>query len=149
MVMFGETFTLRMQKYNTAEGTVTPVVNGGLPGYPDGLGCAWAGVTSKHSNLCYASMPSSIVPLLKIAKAIPHPFDIAFRSLLLALPKSLAPPTKSYGGVAMFDPEGRDVTFIQDPMGTDVSFLTGVTVHDNKLYLGTLKNNFIAVYSLD
>lgn len=150
-VIFGETFTLRIQKYDIAIGTVHAVVDGGLPGYPDGLDCAWNGVTSMDSTLCYAVMPSSIIPIMKLAKAIPHPFDMVFRSLLLGLPKSIAPPVKPYGGIAVFDPldSSGSVEFIQDPKGKDIGMLTGVTVHDNKLYLGSLKNDFIAVYDLD
>jgi hypothetical protein len=147
-VLFGETFTLRVQKYDLKEASLmTVVVDGGLTGYPDGLDCAWKGVTAK-SSLCYAAMPSAIVPLLKLAKAIPHPFDMFFRSFLMSLPKSFSPPLKPYGGLVEFDPEGGELRFIQDPNGDNVGMLTGVTVHDNKLYLGSLRNDYIGVYHL-
>jgi hypothetical protein len=149
-VMFGETFTLRLQKYDISTGVVQAVVDGGLTGYPDGLDCARKGVTSVDSSLCYAAMPSSIVPIMKLAKLIPHPFDMIFRSFVMSLPKVMAPPIKLYGGIVVFDPHGnRSVDFIQDPKGTDIGMLTGVTVHDNKLFLGSLKNDFITVYNLD
>lgn len=149
-LIFGETYTLRLQKYGISSGDVQALVDGGLTGYPDGLDCAWKGVTSVDSSLCYAAMPSSIVPIMKLAMAIPHPLDMIFRSLLLSLPKSMAPPVKPYGGIAVFDPEGTgSVDFIQDPKGTDIAMLTGVTVHDNKLFLGSLKNDYITVYNLD
>jgi hypothetical protein len=38
--------------------------------------------------------------------------------------------------------------YILDPDGTDVSDLAGVTYHQGKLYMGSLKNDFIAVYNL-
>ena len=150
-IVFSETFTLRMQKYDLTTKTVRPIVNGGLTGYPDGLDCAWKGITAMESSLCYAAMPSSILPIMKLVHALPHPIDMLVRSILLGLPKRLAPPIKPYGGVAVFDPEieqASPVTFIQDPDGNDVGMITGITVHDNKLYLGSLKNNYIGVYHL-
>ena len=47
------------------------------------------------------------------------------------------------------DPENPEATpvLLQDPTGTDIAALTGVTVHDNKLYLGSLHNDFIGVYT--
>ncbi len=150
-IIFGETFAIRMQKFHLASGIVEAVVHDGLTGYPDGLDCAWPGVTSVDSSLCYAAMPSSILPIMKIVKIIPHPMDMIFRSLLLSLPRSMAPPIKPYGGIAVFDPDIKNgpVDFIQDPEGKDIGMLTGVTVHDNKLYLGSLKNDYITVYNLD
>lgn len=150
-IVFGETFALRIQKYNLATGTVESVVNGGLTGYPDGLDCAWRGVTSLQSSMCYAAIPSSILPIMKVVRMLPHPIDMFVRSLLLSLPKSMAPPIQLYGGVAVFDPESENgsIHYIQDPKGKDVGMLTGVTVHDNKLYLGSLKNDYIAVYHLE
>lgn len=38
--------------------------------------------------------------------------------------------------------------FILDPQGKDISELTGVTYHEGKLYFGTLKHDFIGVYTL-
>jgi hypothetical protein len=52
-VLFGETFTLRVQKYDLKEASlIAVVVDRGLTGYPDGLDCVWKGVTAK-SSLCY------------------------------------------------------------------------------------------------
>ena len=47
------------------------------------------------------------------------------------------------------DPHTKEyVDLIQDPTGKDIGALTGVTVHDNKLYLGSLENDFVGVYDL-
>ena len=81
---------------------------------------------------------------------IPHPIDGIFRMLLMVIPKSLMPKVGPYGGVAVIDPErGIVVDILQDPKGTDIKSIMGVTVHKNKLYLGSLYNKFIGVYDLN
>ena len=56
------------------------------------------------------------------------------------------------GGIVVFDPDKKEpssfVKIIQDPQGKDIAHLTGVTIHQNKLYLGSLENDFIGVYDL-
>jgi len=57
---------------------------------------------------------------------------------------------KLYGGVLEINMESNTmqnrVRCVQDPDGTDIGMLTGVTVHDDKLYLGSLRNDYIGVY---
>lgn len=126
------------------------MVDGGLPGYPDGADCAWKGVTSKTQEYCYAVMPSAITPLFKLVYKLPNSVGRFLRTLVLALPKSMAPPIKPFGSVVEVDPvNGGVVRYIQDPFGLDIRRLAGVTVYDNKLYLGSLTNDYIAVYELD
>lgn len=126
------------------------MVDGGLTGYPDGVDCAWKGVTSKTHEYCYTVMPSAITPLFKLVYKVPNPVDRFLRTLVLALPKSMAPPIKPYGSVVEVNPvNGGVVRYIQDPLGEDISRLAGVTVHDNKLYLGSLTNDYIAIYDLE
>ena len=147
-VLFGETYTFRLQRYNLKTGQVETVVDGPLTGFPDGLDCAWKGISSVESEKCYAVLISSITPLLVLIRKIPHPFDRIVRSLVLALPKSLAPPTEKYGGIVEYDPSSGTVELLQDPDGSDIGMLTGVTVHDNKLFLGSLTNDYIGLYNL-
>lgn len=148
-VYFTETFTLRLLKYSLSAGKVEPIVDGGLTGYPDGGDCAWRGETAKTSSYCYAVMPSAFLPIMKLLQKIPPPIDSVFRSLIMALPKTLAPPVAPYGGIVEVDPvNGGIVRLLQDPTGKDVGMFTGVTVHDNKLYLGSLKNEYIGVFDL-
>jgi hypothetical protein len=40
------------------------------------------------------------------------------------------------------------VGLIQDPDGSAIADVTGVTVHNNKLHHGSLHNNFVGVYDL-
>jgi sugar lactone lactonase YvrE len=118
----------------------------------DGVDCSWKGVKS-NSSYCYSIIISYIVPAQKLLWKLPHPLDAIAKTILLMLPKSLIPKTKPYGGILAVDPEktGSDsvVKLFQDPRGKDIAHLTGVTVHNNKLYLGSLVNNFVGVYGLD
>jgi hypothetical protein len=44
---------------------------------------------------------------------------------------------------------GGIIRILQDPSGKDDGMFTGVTVHDNKLYLGSLKNDYVGGYDLN
>ena len=117
----------------------------------DGVDCAWPGVTvdSDAKPYCYAANPSEVVPAHKILMKLPPPIDRLAKSLLMLVPKELAPHVIPYGGVTIVDGEtGTFVGRIEDPTGQDISGITGVTVHNNQLYLGGLHNNYIGVYSL-
>lgn len=81
---------------------------------------------------------------------LPHPFDVSLRNMLLLLPKWIAPDVKPYGGIAIIDPERMEyVDVIQDASGQNIRSITGVTLHDDKLYLGSLVNKYIGVYDLN
>ena len=117
----------------------------------DGVDCAWPGVTvdSDAKPYCYAANPSEVVPAHKILMKLPSPIDRLVKALLMLVPKELAPHVVPYGGVTIVDGEtGTFVGRIEDPYGKDITKITGVTVHSNKLYLGSLENNYIGVYSL-
>jgi hypothetical protein len=110
----------------------------------DGVDCAW-----DKKGYCYAVNPSSVVLANKILNSLPHPIDTCIRTLLLILPKTLLPKPAPYAGVTVIDPvSNKYIELLQDPDGSDVSFPTGVTVHSNKLYLGSLNNDVIGVYDL-
>ena len=65
------------------------------------------------------------------------------------LPNAMTPEPEPYASIEIIDPETKTyVGIVQDPSGKDISLLTGVTYHDDKLYLGSLRNNFIGVYDL-
>jgi hypothetical protein len=114
----------------------------------DGVDCAVPGVTAKTS-FCYAVNPSPCVSVHKLIWKIPHPLDVIIKSLILLIPPSLAPKTVPYGGVMVVDPTSSTfVELLQDPNGKDIRALTGITVHENKLYLGSLHNTYIGVYDL-
>ena len=77
--------------------------------------------------------------------------------LLLNTPRTIIPKTEPYGGILVLDPEGSSsdasggspvLKLIQDPNGKDIGHFTGIAVHENKLYLGSLKNDFVGVYDM-
>jgi sugar lactone lactonase YvrE len=144
--VFAETFGPALKKLylkGPNAGTVETVIGSEhLVGYPDGVDCSWT------TGLCYAVMPSAVVPIHKFVNAVHPVLSVFLRTLLMALPKALAPPVKRYGGVIEVNPTTNQYRYIQDPTGHDISFLTGVTEHDGKLYLGSLENDFIGIYSL-
>lgn len=122
----------------------TEVIVRNLIGYPDGIECSWS------SGKCYAAIPSPIVPVHKVFNALPKGFSVLLRALLMSLPRFLSPPAISYGGFLEFDPVlgGVSREYVQDPTGKDIRLVTGVTEYDGKLYLGSLENDYIGVYSL-
>ena len=164
-VIVAETFGTNLLRYDLRDGTVTTLVSGEqLPGYVDGIDCAWNMNNNNDSNInsnsmCYAVMPSAIVPLHKLWNALPGPLAHLLRTVAMILPRILVPPVKAFGGVIEFDPTGATTTTTTtatvtrtflDPTGRDISMLTGVTVGpDGNLYLGSLHNKFVGMYELD
>lgn len=151
-VMISESFAGRALKYhiqgdNKGE-SLMEVMADKFPGYPDGADCSWS------TGLCYAPLPSSQVMIMTWIWKLPHPIDMILRSLLMMLPRHIAPKIVPYGGVMEIfpgnytHPAGKIVRVLQDPKGRDISMLTGVTLHDNKIYMGSHKNPFIGVYDL-
>lgn len=141
-LIVAETFGPRILKYELTTGTTNVLIDTpDLPGYPDGVDCA--------GNKCYAAIPSSIVPLHRLVNALPGPMSVLLRGLVMALPRRFAPNTKPYGGIIEFDIHTGASRLYQDPLGEDVSFLTGVAVHEGKLFLGSLKKAFVGVMELN
>jgi sugar lactone lactonase YvrE len=141
-LIVAETMGPALQRLDLTNRQLYPIV--GLPGYPDGSDCSW------NSGLCYAVLPSAVVPIHRLLNSLPYPIASVFRTLLMTLPRSLAPPVEHYGGIAQFNPmTGTIQRIIQDPTASDIGMLTGVTVKDEKLYLGSLENSFIGVYNLN
>jgi Strictosidine synthase len=160
-LIFAETFAPRIWKYylkGEKQGTLEVMVeNKDMIGYPDGVDCSWDNTDNKNdvsssggsSNKCYAALPSTIVSAHKLLSKVPDSIDVLLRTIMLLLPKRLAPKTVQFGAVLELDPESKQFRYIQDPTGHDVTLITGVTRHQNKLYLGSLNNNYIAVYDLN
>ncbi|KAG7361056.1 hypothetical protein IV203_036156 [Nitzschia inconspicua] len=141
----------RLLEYDpsTDTGEIEYIVRGSpSPAYFDGVDCAWKGVTAATSH-CFAANPSSVILAARILLSLPHPVDWMLRTLLITLPKEWLPKTTHYGGITVVDPTTSSyIALIQDPTGEDVRHITGVTVHDNKVFLGSLENNYIGVYDL-
>lgn len=117
-----------------------------LVGHTDGCDC------SKDSGKCYIAIPSSVTNLTKKIFLLPSTLEAFLRTLFLMIPKSLAPPTEPYTAFIEFEIEnGKEVIsrVVQDPEGVDIKTITGVTENKGRLYLGSLHNNFIGVYTLN
>jgi len=149
-VMVSETFQARTLKYyleGGKKGTIEVMANK-FPGYPDGADC------TSVNGLCYATLASAIPPIIKIIYSMPHPIDMVLRSFIMMIPKRFLPKVVPYGGIVEISPGdstscGQITRIIQDPTGKDIGMITGVTVHQEKLYLGSIQNNFIGVYDLN
>jgi len=135
-------------------GDIELMVDAPLPGYPDGMDCDYV---SRNNNgqqqqhyYCYAPMPSKGSPVgIFLVSTLPRVASRWLRSVFMALSRSIPVPIYKYGAVMEFDPKNGEITrIIQDPTGEDIHMLTGVSVYDNKLYLGSLKNDFVTVYDL-
>ena len=148
-IFLAETFALRLVKVHLTgdqQGKVEALVDShDMTGYPDGADC---GIVN-NKELCFGVMPSLVLQLIKLLYQIPHPFDVVVRNTVMALPKKLAPKIKPYGGIVQVDPETKEIQYYQDPEAEEIGHLAGVTVWNNKLYLGSLKNNFVGVYDLN
>ncbi len=147
-VMISETSMGRLLKYNLVgpdQGKLEVIVDG-LPGMVDGADCDKA--------YCYAPLPSSYPPIMKFLNSLPPFAEAWLKTFLMMLPKSLTPKPVKYGGVVEVtasedSSSGGSITrFFQDPSGVCMHLITGVTVHDGKLYLGSLEHNFVGVLDL-
>ena len=93
-------------------------------------------------------MPSSVLPLMKRIAKLPNSINMALRNIIMVLPRSVAPKIVPYGGVVEIDPGNGQSRLLHDSCGEDIGMLTGVTLWDDKLYLGSLHNDYIGVYDL-
>ena len=77
-------------------------------------------------------------------------FGIAIDKLIAKLPNGTSSIRGSQNctGVVEIDPGNGQTRLLQDPHGEDIGMLTGVTLWDEKLYLGSLHNDYIGVYDL-
>jgi Strictosidine synthase len=150
-VVVSQTFAMRLSKYHLSgprQGDMETVLDSHqLTGFTDGADCSWA-ATGPSAGKCYVAVPTPILTFMKFMQVVPHPLDQFLRGLLLMLPKWMAPKQVDYGCVVEVDMETGETRTLQDPDAIDQNFITGVTVHDNKLYLGSLHKNVVGVYDL-
>jgi len=151
-VLQSQTFSMRLSKYHLAgpkQGNFETIIDANqFTGYTDGADCSWE-TSGASAGKCYVAVPSPVPPAMKILQALPHPIDQFLRGLLMMLPKSLAPKPVDYGCVMEVDMETGAIRALQDPDATDMNFLTGVTAHGNKLFLGSLHEDVVGIYDLN
>lgn len=137
-ILINETFGIQIKKHwikGDKKGT-TELFNNSLPGYPDNItflnGIFWIAVPSQRAI--------AVEPLTEF------PF---VRSMLLRLPRSViegAVP-EPYSMVLGFDLDGKLKYNLQDPEG-GFDYITSALQVNNKLYLGSLKETGIGIYTL-
>jgi hypothetical protein len=144
-LIVSDAFGIRILKYHLQgpkKGQLEVMVEP-LVGLPDGGDCSFA------TGKCYAAITSSKPPFLKFLEKMPPKVNQVFRTITLMLPKSMSPQPVPFGAFVEMDPvSGRVTRVVQDPTGNDLKFITGVTEHQGKLYLGSLNNDMIGVYDL-
>ena len=137
-LIFSETFGIEIKKY-WLEGPkkgIVEIFNNELPGYPDNItysnGTFWVAIPSQRAV--------TVEPLTT------KPF---LRAILLRLPNAVVQGAipEPYAMVLGFDLDGNLKYNLQDPKG-NFYYITSVLQVDNKLYLGSLKETGIGIYTL-
>ena len=149
-VLYTSTFEVSVMKYHVKgpkAGTSERVLDG-FPGFLDGADC------SHKRGVCYVAVPSYLSPVVKIIFSMPSWPGKVLRTMLMMIPRTWSPSPKPYGAAVEIHPgdestEAHIIRIFQDPDGTDVKMITGVTEFEGKLYLGSLHNNCVSVVSLD
>jgi len=152
-LMISETSMARALKYylkGPKEGSIE-VLSDHFPGFPDGGACSEMG-------FCYAPLPSLATPLFTKMSDLPEAINTFVRTLILMLPAELFKVIKvvKYGGVVEI-PVGEERTInnvgkeriLQDPFAKEIGMITGVATFKNKIYLGSLSNDFVGVVDLE
>lgn len=147
-LVVSETFQARSQKYylkGPKAGTLEPL-DFTFMSYSDGVDCS--------PELCYVALPSPPPDVMKLVYKIPHPFDILVRTIFMWMPRWAIPAPVRFGGLAVVQPgtdetPARFASYILDTKGVDNNFLTGVTYHEGKLYLGYLHENYITIFDIN
>ncbi|MDC0254369.1 SMP-30/gluconolactonase/LRE family protein [Bacteriovoracales bacterium] len=135
-LLINETGKYRVWKYDLKTGNKKVILEN-LPGFPDGIssngkGIFWLALIDKRDVL--------------LDKILPFPF---IRSILLLLPTFLNPPRPKQGLVLGIDETGKILYDFQDPEGKVFPAVTSIQQFGDDLYLGSLRNKFYGVFSLE
>jgi len=119
-----------------------------LPGLPDGVSRAsngdfWVAIISPASPLRF-----KLGPYKWLRQILSHLF-LAHPRLYRDFCSVFHPTSCSIGCVLRIQPSGSIVGSMWDMDGRKVSSITAVTEHDNKLFFGNLKGDFVSVLDLD
>lgn len=136
-VLVNETGAYRVQKLwlSGPKAGQAEVLIDNLPGFPDGI-------SSNGAGTYWIALFAPRAPALDVS--LPHPI---FRTMLYRMPEGLRPAAKMYGFVLGIDAEGKVSHNFQGPSGAFAP-VTSVEQHQNKLYLGSLTADRIAVINL-
>lgn len=129
-----ETYRYRLLRCGLTVGEGCEVFADDLPGFPDG-------VSSDGAGTFWAALYT--VRNRAVDRLHPHPWA---KRLLARLPRVLWPKPEPYGLVVAFDERGRVLRALHDPGGERVREVTSAEPHGGALYLGTLREDRIAVW---
>ncbi|GAX11387.1 hypothetical protein FisN_22Lh059 [Fistulifera solaris] len=116
-----------------------------LPGYPDNVNC----VSDSTKTTCYVAIVADVAAIHVAWKALPYMLQNVLRTTLMILPRAWLPTLPSrYTGILVVDPVSGEHHYVQDPSGKDISGLTSATVLQDRLYMGSLQNDYVGVYLL-
>ncbi|GMH79033.1 hypothetical protein TrST_g1177 [Triparma strigata] len=135
-----ETFGARVLKVSIEEdtfGETEVFAEGVFPGYVDGLSFGEGG---KVHVAVPSPAPKAVVLLSKIK---PIWLNTLLRSFILTLPPLIK--EVPYGCFVTLSEKGEVIETRVDYKGEEANFITSVEERDGKIYLGSLKTNFIGV----
>ncbi len=137
-VLVAETGKYRVQRLwlkEPKEGMVDTFIDN-LPGFPDGIsangsGKFWLALVTPRQTV--------------FDKVLPHPF---LRKMIFRLPKFFQPAPQRYSFVVALDSQGRVVDNLQNGSSDCYSQIANVVEYNGKLYLGSIGEDTLGVYSL-
>jgi hypothetical protein len=153
-VLVCETFQARVLKYYLAgekKGSMEVFSQDLLPGYCDGINY------SEDESKVYIGIPSGKPAVIGLLQNIPDTvfgidfqFNIFIRNVISVLPDFMRPKPQKIGIVLALDGRTGKITGeAYDPEGTNIELVTAVTQSGNKLFLGSLTNEFVGVVSTE
>jgi sugar lactone lactonase YvrE len=137
-VLVAETGKYRVQRLWLKEpkaGMVDTFIDN-LPGFPDGI----SGNGSGKFWLALVTPRQAVFD-----KVLPHPF---LRKMIFRLPKFFQPAPERYSFVVALDSQGHVVDNLQNGSSDCYSQIANVVEHNGKLYLGSIGEDTLGVYSL-
>lgn len=108
-----------------------------LPGFPDGIS-----FNGKDTYWVALAAPRNA----DLDGMLPNPF---LRKIVARLPERLAPQPRCHAFVLGLDAAGKVVRNLQDPACSRYGFITAVTEHNGRLYLGSLTEAAIGRFALE
>lgn len=137
--VYSETFGLSLSKFwlKGPKAGSSEIFNNHLPGFPDNV--------TFQEGVFWVAIPTQRV--IDIEPLFEYPF---LRSVILRLPEAfrnaVLPPR--YAMLIGFNEKGEVMYNLQDPTGK-YDYITSVLQIDNQLYLGSLKEPTLGIYSLN
>lgn len=136
-VAVAATFSARLYRHwlqGPKAGMTEPFAD--LPGVVDGL-------SRSADGGFWAAICSSMSPLVELGTQ-----HRMLRFIMGWLPKQMKPKRVPGGMVVKVSPEGQLTQMLQDPTGKQADFVSAVTEHEGRLYLGSLAKKYVGVYDL-